>query len=988
MRSACIESLEDRRLLASISVDAGTILRPIDAAMFGTNITWWQGELDTPRMRQMIQDTRLGLLRMPGGSSSNGMHFDAPPPWNGYKTTRTLAQVVESVGAEGMVSVNYGSGSPQEAAAYLAYYNAHVGDPTVIGWGKQWDASTRTWVWKDWKTAGYWAALRAAAPLTTNDGLNHLRANHPAPWGFAYWEVGNENFATWEENEHTYGGTATASGAVTAGNEPGKAFDEDKATKWVGQFSGSATLQYQFFNNEQHVVRHYRIISSADIASHPSRAPKNWTLEASNDGTGWTSLDTRTNQAATSNNAERTYAIASPGAYRYYRMRITALNGTDTLTELAEVRLMYDVVTYVSFAKTFSDLAHQIDPTVKVGLVATLPMQWNLPNQTWTQDMLQESARVGLTPGFLSDHVYVGGQTDENLLLNTVNKPGFGDGWAPENWPDRTAAYRSMLNAYLGASAANVQVMLTEFNSDLGNKQSTNLVSGLWIADAMAGAMQTEYAAAIQWDLTNGYTALSANPSRYGWREGSDNGLISTGSGPAPASGAYVPYPAYFGASLAGMLAQDGRYVLKVTSDDPYLSAYAVRQTDGSVNLLVINKSATTTLTGNFSLAGFNTTGAATVYRYGIAEDTAQSQTIDGAAAFTTYAEQLTLGGTGFSYAFPAYSMTLIRLPQGADAPVVDIYQDALGPGWQNWSWNSTVDFANASPVHDGANAIAVTALAGWSGFSLWNGTPLSTAGHSSIRFWVHGGTGTAKNLRLYTNSEDSAGGSGNYDFTAAPGVWTEIVVPLSAIGNPTQIKRVNIQNRSNDPQTAVYLDNLRLWAEPVSPAASSVSINGGASQRSMLKSVQVAFSKPVTLSSGAVSVLLSSGQVVPGVTTAIANPSGDQQTYVLTFTGTAAIGGSLPDGVYDLKVTAAGVRDGIGNYMTRTFTQRFHRLFGDSKGDKWVNLVDYRALRMTLGRSSGSALFNSAFDHDDNGLVNVVDMSQFRRRFGMRHVY
>ena len=43
-----------------------------------------------------------------------------------------------------------------------------------------------------WKTAGYWAGLRAAAPITPDDGFNFLRISRPAPVGIKYWEVGNE----------------------------------------------------------------------------------------------------------------------------------------------------------------------------------------------------------------------------------------------------------------------------------------------------------------------------------------------------------------------------------------------------------------------------------------------------------------------------------------------------------------------------------------------------------------------------------------------------------------------------------------------------------------------------------------------------------------------------------------------------------------------------------------------------------------------------
>ena len=54
----------------------------------------------------------------------------------------------------------------------------------------------------DWQTVGFWASLRAAAPLATDDGYNMFRISHPAPFGIKYWEVGNELYG----NGYYYGG--------------------------------------------------------------------------------------------------------------------------------------------------------------------------------------------------------------------------------------------------------------------------------------------------------------------------------------------------------------------------------------------------------------------------------------------------------------------------------------------------------------------------------------------------------------------------------------------------------------------------------------------------------------------------------------------------------------------------------------------------------------------------------------------------------------
>ena len=54
----------------------------------------------------------------------------------------------------------------------------------------------------DWKTAGYWSSLRAAAPLATDDGRNFLRVSRSSPFGIKYWEIGNECYGSWETDYH------------------------------------------------------------------------------------------------------------------------------------------------------------------------------------------------------------------------------------------------------------------------------------------------------------------------------------------------------------------------------------------------------------------------------------------------------------------------------------------------------------------------------------------------------------------------------------------------------------------------------------------------------------------------------------------------------------------------------------------------------------------------------------------------------------------
>jgi hypothetical protein len=73
-----------------------------------------------------------------------------------------------------------------------------------------------------------------------------------------------------------------------------------------------------------------------------TRAPKDWTMEGSNDGSSWTTLDTVTNQTAWGSGETRAFTCdVATTAYHYFRLNITANNG-DGLVQVAELYLYAD----------------------------------------------------------------------------------------------------------------------------------------------------------------------------------------------------------------------------------------------------------------------------------------------------------------------------------------------------------------------------------------------------------------------------------------------------------------------------------------------------------------------------------------------------------------------------------------------------------------------------------------------------------------------
>ncbi|NHA06493.1 discoidin domain-containing protein [Mucilaginibacter sp. HC2] len=73
------------------------------------------------------------------------------------------------------------------------------------------------------------------------------------------------------------------------------------------------------------VLKGYALTSGNDA---PDRDPKSWKLMGSNDGSNFTQLDVRTNESFPSRNQTKSYTFTNSTAYKYYRLYITANNGS------------------------------------------------------------------------------------------------------------------------------------------------------------------------------------------------------------------------------------------------------------------------------------------------------------------------------------------------------------------------------------------------------------------------------------------------------------------------------------------------------------------------------------------------------------------------------------------------------------------------------------------------------------------------------------
>ena len=191
---------------AIVTANLDMVGRVVSPDLLGVHTSAYDGNMQLATTPDLLKAAGIGSMRYPGGSYADLYHWEShTATWtpaagaggNGIYIARdtdfgSFVGFLERVGARAVITVNYGMnpqgtgpGVPQEAAAWVAYANGDPASTIVIGLDD---------TGHDWKTVGYWATLRGAGKMPTDDGNNFLRISHPAPIGIKYWEIGNETY--------------------------------------------------------------------------------------------------------------------------------------------------------------------------------------------------------------------------------------------------------------------------------------------------------------------------------------------------------------------------------------------------------------------------------------------------------------------------------------------------------------------------------------------------------------------------------------------------------------------------------------------------------------------------------------------------------------------------------------------------------------------------------------------------------------------------
>lgn len=139
--------------LVSVTVAPKEKIRKVDRRMFGLNAAVWDGAYASPNTKQLLQELNNQALRFPGGSLSDVYHWQTNTSegetFEWATSFDDFIQIAGETRAAVYITANYGTGTPEEAAAWVRY------------------------------------------------------ANKVKRTNVRYWEIGNENYGSWEADNNT-----------------------------------------------------------------------------------------------------------------------------------------------------------------------------------------------------------------------------------------------------------------------------------------------------------------------------------------------------------------------------------------------------------------------------------------------------------------------------------------------------------------------------------------------------------------------------------------------------------------------------------------------------------------------------------------------------------------------------------------------------------------------------------------------------------------
>ena len=294
--------------------------------------------------------------------------------------------------------------------------------------------------------------------------------------------------------------------------------------------------------------------------------------------------------------------------------------------------------TYASNVLQYASAMKAVDPSIKIGAVVTLPGNWpdsvvgSGDNGDWNRIVL---AAAGSAIDFVIVHWYPNGSGATGMLNEPAQVAG------------ELAQLRQEIDHYAGPNGPNIAIAMTETN---GGVDEDTQPDALFAADTYMTALENGVFTVDWWDTHNGPSAISTAPD--GATDYGDGGVLSSGTcvGTTCEPPLNTPFPAYYSLAMLSKLALPGDTMVRAGTDQQLIAAHAVRNANGDLSVMLVNKDPANSYQVSLHYAGFTPAAATpTVYTYG-----------DEASSITSAAQ-----GTASSQVLPPYSIeTVVLQPQ------------------------------------------------------------------------------------------------------------------------------------------------------------------------------------------------------------------------------------------------------------------------------------------------------------------------------------
>jgi hypothetical protein len=228
------------------------------------------------------------------------------------------------------LQMDAGAGSTPIATGYKIYTSTVSGN------------YPKTWTFQGSTDGSTWVDLDSKSNMSLSAGSNTFTFSNSASYRYyrlRVTAVGSAGQSARIVELEITGGLKPSSSSIEANtsHSPGRAFDGIISSNTDGEiyFASStsipAWLMLDLGSGNTRIATGYKIYTTWNGGLNPST----WQFQGSNDGSSWTTLDSKTNQTLTTGTCctpfaggSNTYTISNSTAYRYYRLYVTASQGT------------------------------------------------------------------------------------------------------------------------------------------------------------------------------------------------------------------------------------------------------------------------------------------------------------------------------------------------------------------------------------------------------------------------------------------------------------------------------------------------------------------------------------------------------------------------------------------------------------------------------------------------------------------------------------